>query len=87
MVKVMRSVKEAGTAFSFENPLHCYFSVDKEGNVTQLPHGAKYTRPALLDAIRAAMKGEIKIYCTWAGGYSTDLFIVDDLESMARAFI
>lgn len=83
----MRSVKEAGTAFNFKNPIHCYFSVDSNGVVTQLPHKNKGDRPELWRAISAAKEGKITIYCTWAGRYSTDLFIVDDLDSMLKEFI
>lgn len=83
----MRSVKEAGDDFNFKNPLHCYFSVDSEGVVNQLPHKNKGDRDALLRAITKALDGKITIYCTWAGRYSTDLFIVDDLDGMFKAFI
>ena len=83
----MRQTSEVLKDFSFTNPINCYFAVDKEGKVEQLPHKNVGDRERVIQAIPKAMSGDQTIYVTWAGRWRTDLFIVDTLEEMYKAFI
>lgn len=66
--------------FPWGNKQVCYFAAG-QGEPVQL----HYVKDRKLGLLRAA-KGEITIYAVWPGQYRSDLFVVDDLEPLARAW-
>lgn len=81
----MRSAK--GTKnFPYGMSPVCYFEVDKNGNVTQIYHKNKSDRPMVLEAYQRVMNKTTTMYAVWPGNWSSDLFIIDDLDAFARAF-
>lgn len=80
----MRSAKENN--FPYKMSTICYFEVDKDGNVLQVPHKNKTDRAKLLEVYQRAMDKAITLYAVWPGNWSSDLFIIDDLEAFAKEF-
>lgn len=81
----MRSAKEAGN-FPYTMSIVCYFEVDKNGTVQQVPHKNKSDRQNLLEACQRAADGTVTLYAVWPGNWKSDLFIIDDLNAFAEAF-
>jgi hypothetical protein len=81
----MRSAKETNN-FPYDMSIICYFEVDKNGNVSQVYHKNKSNRPEILEAYERAMNNTTTLYAVWPGNWSSDLFIIDDLDSFAKAF-
>lgn len=71
-----RSAKASGKDFPYNSKTVCFIEVGKAGKVTQ---GAD------LDAYRRAVAGESTLYAVWPGNWSSDLFVIDDLDEYARA--
>ena len=40
----------------------------------------------VLEALKKAEQGITKLYAVWPGNWSSDLFIIDDLEKFAEEF-
>lgn len=78
----MRSAKE--NHFPYTMSTVCYFEVDGEGGVTQVPHKNKSDRPRVLEAYQRAKESKTTLYAVWPGNWSSDLFVMDDLDAMAR---
>ncbi|HCS73611.1 MAG TPA: hypothetical protein DIW17_07040 [Clostridiales bacterium] len=81
----MRSAK-ATDNFPYEMSTVCYFEVDKNGDVSQVYHKNKSDRPKVLEAYQRAMNKTTTLYAVWPGRWSSDLFIIDDLDAFAKAF-
>lgn len=81
----MRSVKEADN-FPYGMSKVCYFEVDKNGVVSQVYHKNKSDRLKLLETYQRVMNKTTMLYAVWPGNWSSDLFIIDDLEAFAKAF-
>jgi len=81
----MRSAKEAGN-FPYTMSTVCYFEVDKNGSVLQVPHKNKSDRSNLLEVYKRAVDKTTTLYAVWPGKWSSDLFIIDDLDAFAKAF-
>lgn len=81
----MRSAKE--THFPYREPTVCYFEVDGDGNVSQLPHKNKSDRYGLQEAYLRACGGCSKLYAVWPGQWSSDLFEIDDLAEFAEKLL
>ena len=78
----MRSAKE-NTEFPYTSNTVCYFEVDNEGNVSRLYHKNKDQGQTYMNIVKAISNVEVgksKIYTVWPGRYSSDIFIIDDLE-------
>ena len=82
---MIRSAKEAGN-FPYRMSTVCYFEVDSDGNVKRIPHKNKSDIEHVLEALKRAEQGMTTIYAVWPGNWSSDLFIIDDLEEFAEKF-
>ncbi|WP_339313445.1 hypothetical protein [Paenibacillus sp. FSL M7-0896] len=81
----MRSAKEAEN-FPYGASTICYFEVDERGNVSQVHHKNKSDRLKILEIYNRVMSKETTLYAVWPGRWSSDLFIIDDLDAFAKAF-
>ena len=79
----MRSAKESDN-FPYGMSTICYFEVDKNGNVSQVPHKNKSDRAMVLEAYQRAINKTTTLYAVWAGQWRSDLFIIDDLDDFAK---
>lgn len=77
----MRSARQS-EGFPYEAKTTCYVQVDNYGKVTQVHHN----NTELTAAYKKARDGECTLYAVWPGRYSSDLFIIDDLNTFADAF-
>ncbi len=82
---MIRSAKKAGN-FPYRMGTVCYFEVDEKGNVKRILHKNKCDLENVLEALKRAEQGITKIYAVWPGNWSSDLFIIDDLEEFAENF-
>lgn len=80
----MRSAKESEN-FPYRMSTVCYFEVDKNGNVLQIPHKNKSDRPIVFEAYQRAANKTTTLYAVWPGKWSSDLFIIDDLDAFTKA--
>lgn len=80
----MRSAKE--NDFPYKMSTICYFEVDKNGNVLQVPHKNKSDQARLLEVYKRAIDKTTVLYAVWPGNWSSDLFIIDDLNAFAKEF-
>lgn len=78
----MRSAKDSNFPYSMSTI--CYFEVDKKGNVSQVPHKNKSDRSKVLEAYQRALNKTITLYAVWPGNWSSDLFIIDDIDGFAK---
>lgn len=78
----MRSAKENNVPYKMSTI--CYFEVDKNGNVSQVPHKNKLDRAKVLEVYKRAIDKTITLYAVWPGNWSSDLFIIDDLDAFAK---
>ena len=81
---MIRSAKAAEN-FPYGMSTVCYFEVYHNGEVKRIPHKNKSDIPGVIDAIRRAEANETQLYAVWPGRWSSDLFIIDDLEEMAES--
>ncbi|MGR7942911.1 hypothetical protein ACU063_00420 [Paenibacillus sp. M.A.Huq-81] len=81
----MRSAKSVDN-FPYIIGTVCYFEVDKNGNVSQVYHKNKSDRPKLLETYYRVYNKTTTLYAVWPGNWSSDLFIIDDLDAFAKAF-
>lgn len=81
-----KSAKEVGRIFPYTNTTNCYFEVFKDGTIQVISHNKSGGRETLKDVLKRIKGGESKLYTAWPGNYSTDLFIIDDLDAFAEAF-
>lgn len=79
----MRSAKESDN-FPYGMSTICYFEVDKNGNVSQVPHKNKSDRAMVLEAYQRAINKATTLYAVWPGQWRSDLFIIDDLDTFAK---
>jgi len=79
----VRSAKESGN-FPYRMSTVCYFEVDGQGAVKQIPHKNKSDRDSMRTAYERARAGSTKIYAVWPGNWSSDLFLIDDLDAFAE---
>lgn len=79
----MRSAKENNN-FPYSMSTICYFEVDKDGNVSQVPHKNKSDRTKVIEVYQRAIDKTITLYAVWPGNWSSDLFIIDDLDTFAE---
>lgn len=81
----MRSAKET-ECFPYRSLLVCYFEVDKDGRVNRVHHKNKSDIKAVIEAYERANKNITTLYAVWPGNWSSDLFIIDDLDLFAESF-
>lgn len=79
----MRSAKESNN-FPYSMDTICYFEVDTDGNVSQIPHKNKSDRENVLEAYQRAKDEITTLYAVWPGNWRSDLFIIDDLDAFAK---
>ena len=79
----MRSAKESND-FPYRMSTICYFEVDWNGNVSQVPHKNKSDWANVQKAYKRAMDKMTTLYAVWPGNWSSDLFIIDDLDAFAK---
>ncbi|GBF78506.1 hypothetical protein PA598K_07160 [Paenibacillus sp. 598K] len=80
----MRSAKDNN--FPYSSSTVCYFEVDKNGKVSQIYHKNKSDRPKLLEVYQRVNNNATTLYAVWPGKWSSDLFIIDDLDAFAKGF-
>jgi hypothetical protein len=81
----MRSAKKSDN-FPYGMSTICYIEVDKNGNVSQVPHKNKSDRPQVIEAYKRVLNKTTALYAVWPGNWRSDLFIIDDLDAFAREF-
>ena len=81
----MRSAKEAEN-FPYRMSTVCYFEVYKNGQVKRIYHKNKSDITKVIEAYERAKENITTIYAVWPGNWSSDLFIIDDLELFAEKF-
>ncbi|MEK5033429.1 hypothetical protein MKY96_18390 [Paenibacillus sp. FSL R7-0302] len=81
----MRSAKGAEN-FPYSASTICYFEVGGGGDVSQVYHKNKSDRLKILEIYNRVSSKETTLYAVWPGKYSSDLFIIDDLDAFAKAF-
>ena len=63
----------------------CYFEVDKNGEVNRISHYRKSDLMCVKEDYQRAKERETTLYAVWPGKWTSDLFIIDDLNLFARA--
>jgi len=81
----MRSAKESDN-FPYNMKTVCYFEVDKQGNTNHIHHKNKSDKQGVFESYLRAVKKDTTLYAVWPGNWSSDLFIIDDLDAFAKAF-
>ncbi|MEK4273189.1 hypothetical protein [Paenibacillus sp. FSL R7-0026] len=81
----MRSAKETEN-FPYSMKTVCYFEVDEQGNLSKVYHKNKSDLQKLLEVYHRVNNNKTKLYAVWPGSWSSDLFIIDDLDAFAQAF-
>ena len=81
----MRSAKD-NEIFPYCSSLLCYFEVYKDGKVIRINHKNKSDIQNVINAYYNATEGITTLYAVWPGKWSSDLFIIDDLETFAKSF-
>jgi len=76
----MRSAKEQEW-FPYDAKTTCYILIPKNGEVSHIQHNLTDLKAAY-DAVNS---GTASLYAVWPGRYSSDLFIIDDLNTFADA--
>lgn len=80
----MRSAKESD--FPYKMSTVCYIEVDGNGKVTQVHHKNKSDLPEVTAAYERAAGKLSTLYAVWPGKWSSDLFLIDDLDAFAKSF-
>ncbi len=80
----MRSAKD--NDFPYRMSTVCYFEVYNDGKVNQVRHKNKCDLDGVLEALKRAESGITTLYAVWPGNWSSDLFIIDDLDEFANSF-
>jgi len=70
-----RNASSVGSDVPYDLPTVCFIEVSNTGEVTFGNDIAAYER---------ALRGESRLYAVWPGKYSSDLFLIDDLDEYAR---
>jgi len=81
----MRSAKKSD-CFPYTMSTVCYFEVDKKGNTNRIHHKNKSDKQEVFESYKRALKKITTLYAVWPGNWSSDLFIIDDLDAFAKAF-
>ena len=63
----------------------CYFEVDKNGEVNKISHYRKSDLMCVKEAYQRVKEGKTALYAVWPEKWTSDLFIIDDLNLFARA--
>ncbi|MET9759563.1 hypothetical protein ABZ016_10965 [Streptomyces sp. NPDC006372] len=71
-----RSAAAAGRDFPYTAGTTCYIEVHEDGRVTHGDSRAAYER---------AVAGRSRLFAVWPGQWSSDLFLIDDLDEYAKA--
>ncbi len=80
----MRSAKN--NDFPYRLSTVCYFEVYDDGKVVQIPHKNKSDQEGVYQAFLRARTHTTTLYAVWPGRWSSDLFIIDDLDEFAKHF-
>lgn len=81
----MRSAKQVDD-FPYRMGTMCYFEVYKDGKVSQIHHKNKSDINEVKEAYERALKNITTLYAVWPGNWSSDLFIIDDLDAFSSSF-
>jgi len=81
----MRSAKETEN-FPYRASTVCYFEVYKDGTVKRINHKNKSDVNKVIEAYERAKENITTIYAVWPVNWSSDLFIIDDLELFIDKF-
>ena len=81
----MRSAKDAEN-FPYKMSTVCYIEVSRDGKVLQVPHKNKSDRQGVAEAYQRVLNQDSKLYAVWPGNWSSDLFVIDDLDTFAKKF-
>ncbi|MCX4683930.1 hypothetical protein OG401_06320 [Kitasatospora purpeofusca] len=71
-----RSAAAAGSDFPYTSRTTCYIEISDDGTVSHGTDAGTYER---------ARSGKSRLFAVWPGNWSSDLFIIDDLDEYARA--
>jgi hypothetical protein len=72
-----RSAGELGESFPYTLTTMCYIEIDRDGAISW---------GVGIDAYERTKKGESRLYAVWPGQWSSQLFVIDDLDQYAGAF-
>ena len=64
----------------------CLIEVRKDNLIEQITHYRKMDLDEVKNAYLRAVNKESVLYYVWPGNYTSDLFIVDDLDQFLKAF-
>lgn len=82
--KISSVLEEQGSSVLKEymfRSVNCYIEVSKDGNVINYEHGSKEDKRVILEeALPRVKAGMSKLYFAWVGKWSTDLFLIDDIQ-------
>lgn len=82
---MIRSAKES-EEFPYRLSTMCYFEVYEDGKVSKVYHKNKCDIAGLIEVCKRVEKNITTLYAVWPGKYSSDLFIIDDLDLFAESF-
>ena len=75
----MRSAKEQEW-FPYGAKTVCCFEIWSDGSIRQVERN----KTAMRESYERVKSGETKMYAVWPGQWSSDLFIIDDIEEWAK---
>ena len=81
----MRSAKNTEN-FPYRMSTVCYFEVFNNGEVKRVPPKNKSDINEVIEAHKHATENISTLYAVWPGNWSSDLFIIDDLDLFAEKF-
>ena len=81
----LRSAKDVD-CFPYRSSLLCYFEVYNNGKVKRVNHKNKSDIREVIGAYERANENITTLYAVWPGKWSSDLFLIDDLDLFAENF-
>ena len=81
----MKNTKQT-ESFPYRMNAICYFEVYKDGKVLQVHHKNKSDINEISEAYQRARNNITTLYAVWPGNWSSDLFIIDDLDAFSNSF-
>lgn len=77
----MRRASEVD-GFPYNSRRNCYIIINENGELEQI----RYTVQAMKDLYTQVVNNNLNIFIVWPGNYTSDIFLVDDMNAFGRAF-
>jgi hypothetical protein len=78
----LRSQREAGERFNFSGAIYTIIPNDGGEPKFMQPLGSKQATYNLVSALYEAKKNNDLVIAAWVGKYSTDMFLIDDIDTV-----